>query len=63
MQRMLRYAGPKPHIIKGVKHFRCAVCEKLMTERRVPITKVPGDYVFGDHVGTDIFEVRDCDGC
>eukprot|EP00435_Cladocopium_sp_Y103_P043103 s856_g12.t1 len=58
MQRMLCYAGSKPHIIKGVKHFRCAVCEKMMTERRVWVAKSPGDYVFGDNV--DIFEVPDC---
>ena len=62
MQRMLRYAGFKPTIVKGVKHFRGSTCEKPMEKKKVPITRIPDNYTFGENVGTDIFEVRDYNG-
>ena len=62
LQRMLKYAGALPHIIRGVKFFRCSSCEKVMKEKKVPVVKSPNSYVFGEDVGVDVLEVKDAAG-
>ncbi len=62
MQRMLKYAGAQPHIVRGVKHFRCASCEKTMPAKKAPVVRSPNQYVFGEDVGVDVLELRDAAG-
>ena len=62
MQRMLKYAGALPHIVRGVKHFRCSACEKMMEAKKVPVVRVPNRYVFGEDVGIDVLELKDAAG-
>ena len=62
MQRMLKYAGALPHIVKGVKFFRCSACEKVMKEKKVPVVRSPNSYTFGEDIGVDVMEVKDAAG-
>ena len=62
MQRMLRYSNAPPAVVKAVKYFKCAACERLAMERHPAVNKVASPYVFGEEVGLDVFEVKDASG-
>ena len=61
MQRMLRFSNAPATVVSAVKFFRCSACEKLNEEKRVQVTKAPSAYVFGELVGTDVFEIKDAE--
>ena len=59
MARMLRYSNAAPHVIKGVKFFRCPSCDRVEPEGRPQVVRGPDPYVFNEEIGLDIFTVKD----
>lgn len=59
MARMLRYANAAPHVVKGVKYFRCPACDRVEPERRPQVVRGPDPYAFNEEIGLDIFTVKD----
>ena len=41
MARMLRYSNAAPHVIKGVKFFRCPSCDRVEPEGRPQVVRGP----------------------
>ena len=62
LQRMLRYAGAPPRVVKGVQHFRCGICERDSEEKKPFPMKTPSPYTFNETIGIDVFEVKDAGG-
>ena len=59
MARMLRYSNAAPHVVKGVKYFRCPSCDRVEPEARPQVVRGPDPYVFNEEIGLDIFTVKD----
>ena len=59
MARMLRYANAAPHVVKGVKYFRCPACDRVEPEKRPQVVRGPDPYAFNEEIGLDIFTVKD----
>ena len=62
MQRMLTYAHASPHVIRGVRHFRCPACQRIEEEKRPAVVRPPSPYTFNQDVGLDIFVLHDSQG-